>query len=267
MKKPNTSSRTKTAGYILLVVAATILFITTSGLLSLLFFRDEFTENVQAEGFCKWAGLITFLLAVALIIIGRDKNEDGSLVNRLLLPHYFKYVGYVYLALVILYATTDRYGYRRSTTVSWHREVMLPSDQTGLTDEQQKIYNDMKAGGRVEHSSSIIITPLTMILPVGLLFLAFARERVEDELISKYRTQSLQLAVLLLFFMILYQKFYVPEIETVILTNPKGVAYFDVPGKAWRADVLINVILIFSILRMEYLLRLKPLFTKNAGAI
>jgi hypothetical protein len=204
-----------------------------------------------------------FALAIIFIVFGKAKKEDAYLSNRLLLPHYFKYAGYIYLFFTVIYAVAH-YKYRYVKTEKWYTQVMIPSYQDGLTDEQNKTFDSMKEGGIVVHASSIIITPFTMILPVGLLFLAFAKEKIEDELISKYRTQSLQLAILLLFFIVLYQKFNVPEIKTLILTSKKGVGYFDIPGTGWRADILINVVLIFSILRMEYMLRLKPLFTKRA---
>ena len=110
--------------------------------------------------------------------------------------------------------------------------------------------------------TSITINAISLILPIGLLFIAFSKEKIEDELITSYRAQSLQLAILLLFFLILYQKFNVPEVETLIVTGNNSFGYFDLPGSAWKADVLINVILIFSIVRMEYLLRIKPLFNK-----
>jgi hypothetical protein len=259
------SPRFKKAGYTLLTISAGIFFLTTSGLLSLLFL-DKWDAQEKLIWLCGFVGFAAFALAIIFIIIGKAKNEDLSLSNRLLLPHYFKYVGYIYLLATLIYASTGYYKYRYTKTQRWYTHAMIPSYENGLTDEQKTAFDKMKAGGIVVHSSSIIITPLTMILPVGLLFLAFAKEKVEDELISKYRTQSLQLAILLLFFLILYQKFHVPEIKTLILTSKQGTGYFDIPGEGWRADMLINVVLIFSIVRMEYMLRLKPLFSKNTGA-
>ena len=258
------SPMVKKAGYILLMTSAVLFFINTSGLLAIfLFSNNKFKDHSGLISACNAIALVVFALAIIFIVFGKAKKEDAYLSNRLLLPHYFKYAGYIYLFFTVIYAVTS-YKYRTVRTEKWYTQVMIPSYQDGLTDEQNKVFDSMKENGKVVHASSIIITPFTMILPVGLLFLAFAKEKVEDELISKYRTQSLQLAILLLFFIVLYQKFNVPEIKTLILTSKKGVGYFDIPTTTWRADILINVVLIFSILRMEYMLRIKPLFTKRA---
>jgi hypothetical protein len=256
----------KKAGYVLLIVSTSLFFLTTSGLLTLFLFSNKLHGHEAFDSFCDIGGLIAFALAITFIIFGKAKNEDLSLSNRLLLPHYFKYAGYIYLLATLIYAAESSYKYHYIKTDKWFTHVIIPSYEDGLSDEQKKTFDSMKEGGIVVHSSSIVITPLTMILPVGLLFLAFAKERVEDELISKYRTQSLQLAILLLFFLILYQKFHVPEIKTLILTSKQGIGYFNIAGDGWGADMLINVILIFSIVRMEYMLRIKPLFIKSASS-
>ncbi|PJJ83461.1 hypothetical protein [Mucilaginibacter auburnensis] len=257
------SPRVKQAGYLLLMISAIGFFINTSGILMLIYPPKKFDNQFALASIGNSIALVLFALAIVFIVVGKAKKDYTSLSNRLLLPHYFKYAGYIYLFFTLIYAVTN-YKHRYVRKEEWFTHVMIPSYQAGLTDEQNKVFNSMKDGGIVVHSNSIIITPFTMILPVGLLFLAFAKERVEDELISKYRTQSLQLAILLLFFIVLYQKFNVPEIKTLILTSKKGIGYFDIPGTTWRADVLINVVLIFSILRMEYMLRIKPLFSKHA---
>jgi hypothetical protein len=263
MEKRLSSPMLKKTGYALLMISAGIFFIITCGLLRFLFYVDKL-DSLRTV--FNTTGFIAFVLAIVFIIVGKAKHEDSSLSNRLLLPHYFKYAGYIYLLATLIYAGTGYYKYRYTTTHKWYTHAIIASYDKGLSEEQKRAFNKMQAGGIAIYSSSIVITPFTMILPVGLLFIAFAKEKVEDELINKYRTQSLQLAIILLFLLILYQKFHVPEIKTLILTSKKGVGYFDIPGEGWKADMLINVILIFSIVRMEYILRLKPLFTKNAEA-
>ncbi|RZA03710.1 MAG: hypothetical protein EOP47_01935 [Sphingobacteriaceae bacterium] len=266
----------KKIGYISLIVAVSAYFIGISGFLNifqylfhLLFGRPLFEtwqDFSMVLDFCKQISLYIFLFSIFSIVFSADPKGQASTSNRLLLPHYFKITGYIFLLLTLcLYVLliTKRAYTSESYTTTCEVEERYDHYQDKMSVQQKKAYLNMEPTAKKTIQTTVTINPISLILPIGLLFLAFSKEKVEDELITSYRAQSLQLAILLLFFLILYQKFNVPDMRTLVVTGTNSFGYFDLPGPAWKADVLINVILIFSIVRMEYLLRIKPLFNKK----
>ncbi len=265
----------KKLGYISLIVAVSVFFIGVSGFLNIfqylfhllfsgaLFEKwEDFSKVIE---FCKLVSLYIFLFSIFSIVFSADPKGQASTNNRLLLPHYFKVTGYVFLLLTLcLYVlfTTKRFYTSESYTITWEAEERWDHHQAKLSAQQKKAYLNMEETAKKTIQTTINIKPISLTLSIGLLFLAFSKEKVEDELITSYRAQSLQLAILLLFFLILYQQLNVPEVA-LIVTGKNDFGYFDLPGSAWKADVLINVILIFSIVQMEYLIRIKTLFNKK----
>jgi hypothetical protein len=256
----------KKIGYISLIVAVTVYFI--SGLLG--YFPKERPYMIIEPffifgSFFKQFPLSIFLFSIFSIRFSADPKGSISTGNRLLLPHYFKVVGYIFLVItLIIYISIKNnvFESKQVFTLSYEADEKYDRYQARMSAQQKKDYLSIEGVTKKVMKHTLTTNSITLILPVGLLFLAFSKEKIEDELITSYRAQSLQLAILLLFFLILYQKLNVPE-TTLVVTGKNGFSYFDLPGSAWKADILINVILIFSIVRMEYLLRIKPLFNKK----
>jgi hypothetical protein len=255
----------KKIGYISLIVAVTVYFIVASfsG-----YFPKERPYLITGPffifgSFFKQFPLSIFLFSIFSIGFSADPKGSISNGNRLLLPHYFKLVGYIFLAITLIFSVLkiNRFEYQQVVTLSYEAEEKYDRYQARMSAQQKRDYLNIKGVTKKVMQHTLTTNSITLILPVGLLFLAFSKEKIEDELITSYRAQSLQLAILLLFFLIIYQKLNVPE-TTLIVTGKNGFGYFDLPGSAWKADILINVILIFSIVRMEYLLRIKPLFNR-----
>jgi len=264
----------KKIGYISLIVAVSAYFIGISGVLNifqylfhLLFSRalfETWQDFSKVLEFCKQISLYIFLFSMFSIVFSADHKGQASTNNRLLLPHYFKITGYIFLLLTLcLYVLliTKRFYTSESYTITWEAEERWDHHQAKLSAQQKKAYLNMEETAKKTIQTTINIKPISLTLSIGLLFLAFSKEKVEDELITSYRAQSLQLAILLLFFLILYQILNVPEVALIVM-GKNSFGYFDLSGSAWKANVLINVILIFSIVRMEYLLRIKPLFNR-----
>ena len=264
----------KNIGYISLIVAVSAYFIVTSGLLvyfQMWFYvgfgdlKEQWEPSFLIEPYFRQFPLGIFLFSIFLIGFSADTKVQASTTNRLLLPHYFKIVGYVFLAITLTLCVlikTKKFSSGQSVTTKMEWQGLFDFYKSKMSEQQKKDYLKIEGKTKTAIQSTVEINSISLILPIGLLFLAFSKEKIEDELITTYRAQSLQLAILLLFFLILYQKFNVPEVETLIVTGNNSIGYFDLPGSTWKADVLINVILIFSIVRMEYLLRIKPLFNK-----
>ncbi len=270
----------KKIGYISLIVAVSAYFIGTSGFLDifqylfhLLFSRalfETWQDFSKVLEFCKQTSLYIFLFSIFSIVFSAERKGQASTSSSLLLPHYFKKAGYIFLAitlaLYVLKETKMYYNTGSYYTFSYEAEEKYDHYESNMSDQQKREYLKIEGVTKKVMQHTLTTNSITLILPVGLLFLAFSKEKIEDELITSYRAQSLQLAILLLFFLIIYQKLNIPEVA-LIVTGKNGFGYFDLPGSAWKADVLINVILIFSIIRMEYLLRIKPLFNRTTNAI
>ncbi len=252
----------KKLGYISLIVAVSAYFLITSGLL-------YYFVSPKTVFYFKQFSLYTFLFSLFSIGFSADPKGQSLTGNKLLLPHYFKIIGYIFLVITLILCIlikTKRFNWHQSVTTTFIVPNVPDEYQAEMSDRQKKSFLKIEDREKVEVQSTVIINSISLILPIGLLFIAFSKEKIEDELITSYRAQSLQLAILLLFFLILYQKLNVPEVETVIVSGDKNFGYFDLPGRAWKADVLINVILIFGILKMEYMLRIKPFFNKTEKA-
>ncbi|QHS54975.1 hypothetical protein GWR56_05255 [Mucilaginibacter sp. 14171R-50] len=95
---------------------------------------------------------------------------------RFLFPHYFRKIGYGCFIAVILFAILFK--------------ILHPH---GFA---QELHHDPEPGMKLSHD----ITALLLLF--GLLFIAFSKERTEDEHISLIRLESLQWAVYLNYFLL-----------------------------------------------------------------
>jgi len=103
--------------------------------------------------------------------------------SRFLFPHYFRRIGYFCFIAVILFA------------------IILHILHPGIKEE---LHHNLLAGLKTLHDI------VALLVLAGLIFIAFSKEKIEDEHISLIRLESLQWAVYLNYFMLAL---------SVILTN------------------------------------------------
>ncbi|RYU89391.1 hypothetical protein EWM62_13765 [Mucilaginibacter terrigena] len=96
--------------------------------------------------------------------------------SRFLFPHYFRSIGYLCFAIIILCAILIRIIHPQVSMQSIHHTT-IPGIKT---------WHDITA----------------LLILGGLLFIAFSKEKVEDEHITLIRLESLQWAVYLNYFML-----------------------------------------------------------------
>lgn len=139
--------------------------------------------------------------------------------SSLLLPHRYKLIGFLLLIPSLLLGIAVRfYDYKMDL----------------LTIKNPLKTSDPLSGSTINFTDEIALTGLI----VGLLFIAFAREKQEDEYIRSLRLESLQWAVLVNYILLL--------IATWLVHN---FAYLDV--------MVYNMltVLLFFIIRFSVLLR------------
>lgn len=136
--------------------------------------------------------------------------------NSLLLPHRYKKPGFLMLAVFLAFGLLVRFADLQLPFLS------LPGGEKTLLDDMINLTDELALTGII----------------VGLLLIAFSREKVEDEFIGKMRLASLQWAVLINYILLIAATWLV-----------HGFAYIDV-----MMYNMLTVLLIF-IIRFHYTLR------------
>jgi hypothetical protein len=96
--------------------------------------------------------------------------------SRFLFPHYYRRIGYFCFITVVLLGILFK--------------IMHPH---GFT---QGLHHDPQPGMKLSHDA------IALLVLFGLIFIAFSKEKIEDEHISLIRLESLQWAVYLNYFML-----------------------------------------------------------------
>lgn len=136
--------------------------------------------------------------------------------KSLLIPNRYKKIGFWIFLIFLVFGLLVRFADLQLPFLTIPRvEKSILDDMINLTDE----------------------LALTGII-IGLLFIAFSREKVEDEFISKMRLESLQWAVLINYILLIVATWLV-----------HGFAYIDV-----MMYNMLTVLIIF-IIRFHYTLR------------
>ncbi|MDB5126360.1 hypothetical protein [Mucilaginibacter sp.] len=96
--------------------------------------------------------------------------------SRFLFPHYYRRIGYFCFIAVVLLGIIFK--------------IMHPN---GFA---QELHHDPQPGMKLSHDA------IALLVLFGLIFIAFSKEKIEDEHISLIRLESLQWAVYLNYFML-----------------------------------------------------------------
>jgi hypothetical protein len=129
--------------------------------------------------------------------------------SRFLFPHYYRRIGYFCFITVVLLGILFK--------------IMHPH---GFT---QGLHHDPQPGMKLSHDA------IALLVLFGLIFIAFSKEKIEDEHISLIRLESLQWAVYLNYFMLAI---------SVILTNTMELMHI-IQTAVWAP-------LIFFIIRFRW---------------
>ena len=156
--------------------------------------------------------------------------------NKLLLPRQFKIIGSVMLPFaiaLIFYSNDHKFSFLEVR--KW-----LKSDGLGFNDE---FLLSPKFTGNLTLTLAMLFTFL------ALFFIAFAKEKVEDEYIRSVRLKALQISV--------YMNYFILAVATILFY---GFSYLMV------MEFNLFTILIIFILVYYYHLYIKPHFSKSNAA-
>jgi hypothetical protein len=147
--------------------------------------------------------------------------------SRYLFPHYFKRIGWLLtiptmvIGLLMMFSNLNL----SFMEISIHKDTLhlFAGDYNDLSDEL-----------------------LSILLIIGLNLIAFSKEKIEDEWVSKIRLESLQWGVYINSFILILATLFVYELNylTVMTFN-------------------MFTVLIFFIIRFNYLLYIKPSFSSK----
>jgi hypothetical protein len=137
------------------------------------------------------------------------KTNFTIMKSRFLFPHYFRWIGYCCFIAVILFVIFLHI---------LHPEVFMHG-----------LHHNSIVGLKAVHDTAALL------LLAGLIFIAFSKEKIEDEHISLIRLESLQWAVYLNYFMLAI---------SVILTNTMELMHI-IQTAVWAP-------LIFFIIRFRW---------------
>jgi hypothetical protein len=104
------------------------------------------------------------------------KSNFTNMKSRFLFPHYYRRIGYFCFIAVILFAIILK--------------ILHPH---GFA---QELHHEAQPGMKLSHDTTALL------LLFGLIFIAFSKEKIEDEHISLIRLESLQWAVYLNYFIL-----------------------------------------------------------------
>lgn len=142
--------------------------------------------------------------------------------TRFLFPYWSRFLGY---ALILV-----------------HIPVVLYSDKLGFSGSSPDMDNNLL------NSHHLFFMLTTLLVAIGLFLIAFSKEKIEDEMVSQLRLDSLQWAVYLNYFLL---------VISLILTNDTGHI------------LVLNLMvpLVFFIARFRWKIYLNHRLLKNSDSL
>ena len=160
-----------------------------------------------------------------------QNQKNKAMKPKFLFPHRYKNIGWALAIPCLVLGLFCHYGSFEFSFL----EVNLPFQYFG---------GDISTSGKEVHTNLNFTDELATIgLIIGLLFMAFAKEKVEDEYVQRVRLESLQWAIYFNFGFLILATLFV-----------HGGLYFDITIYNMFTPLLIFII------RFYYILHLKPVF-------
>jgi hypothetical protein len=165
---------------------------------------------------------------------------------KFLFPHRYKTIGWLLAIPCFILGLFCLYADFQSSFLEINLPFQYPlSDSINFTEISGKENNSYLLSGLKTVNTNFNFTDelATVGLIIGLIFIAFSKEKIEDEYVSEIRLESLQWAIYLNFGLLILATFFV-----------HGGLYFSV--------IIYNMFtpLIIFIIRFSYILHIKPYF-------
>ncbi|MBB3054821.1 hypothetical protein [Mucilaginibacter gotjawali] len=125
--------------------------------------------------------------------------------SRFLFPHWFRYLGYALFLVHVPFVM-----FRKSIGFDNH------DTDTGLFNGQH-----------------LFFMATTLLMAVGLFFVAFAKEKIEDEQISQLRLDSLQWAIYLNYLLLIIGLIFTTDTEHILFLNLMVPLFFFIVRFRW----------------------------------
>ncbi|PWK73711.1 hypothetical protein LX99_04096 [Mucilaginibacter oryzae] len=128
--------------------------------------------------------------------------------SRFLFPHWFRYLG---LALFLI-----------------HVPVMLFKKELGFNTPDEPASDDLF------NSHHLFFLLTTLLMSIGLFFIAFAKERIEDEQIFQLRQDSLQWAIYVNYILLVVSLILSKDTEHILFLNLLVPLVFFIVRFRWK---------------------------------